>query len=465
LPTPNESTPNDQFREARLRLSSLPHPDECVSRQELAELVNSWIWEHYQREFSFTGNYIGKLENGTIRWPRALCREALRAILGVSSDSALGFVNARSRRTAVKLKTVDKVKRQQFHTATFGGVSGLLLGEPVAAMLDGITPAPIPRRVGASDIAQIRDATQEFTSWTRSYGGGVARHAAMGELHWAAGLLDAICPDQLRPELRAAVGALANIVGYMALDADAYAEARRVFGFALSCAEQAKDWNLRAEILSSLAELAFWTGQPDEGLTLAEHALVRPDWLTPARRSLLHTDRARALATMRRVQETLTAIGTADEHFTHATPDNERSSLPGYTARHALLTGRALVELAILGRDPGEATTRLTTAVTGYSEGAVRPRAICLTKLASLTMATGDPRQAVAIGNEALEVAGTLRSHRTTEDLRELFRHAAAHQNLADVAELRHRIRTLVCTDSPGNPSLDPPPDSPVEKD
>ena len=263
LPTPNDSTPNNEFRKARLRISSLIHTDECVSRQELAELVNAWIWEHHQREFDFTGNYIGKLENGTIRWPGALVREALRAILGASSDSALGFVNARSRRTAVKLKTVDKVKRQQFHTATLGGVSGLLLGEPVAAMLDGITPAPIPRRVGASDIAQIRDATQSFKSWNRAYGGGSAREAAMGELRWAAGLLEAICPERLLPELHAAVGALADTVGYMALTAGAHAEAHRVLGFALACAEQAKDWNLRAKVLSSMAKQAIWTGQPE----------------------------------------------------------------------------------------------------------------------------------------------------------------------------------------------------------
>ena len=85
-------------------------------------------------------------------------------------------------------------------------------------MLDGITPAPIPRRVGASDIAQIRDATQTCKSSSRTYGGGTAREAALGQLRWAAGLLDVTCPDPLRPELHAAVGALAETVGFMALE-------------------------------------------------------------------------------------------------------------------------------------------------------------------------------------------------------------------------------------------------------
>ncbi|MBV9142737.1 MAG: XRE family transcriptional regulator [Pseudonocardiales bacterium] len=463
MPTRNKHTPNHQFREARARTASLTHPKEGLSRQELAELVNDWVWKHHRTELGFDRNYIGKIEQGVIRWPGTMCREALREILSVSADSELGFVNARARRQAVKLEEVDTAKRQKFIHTTVGGVSALLLAEPIAALLEDTTPDPIPRRVGASDIAQIRDATQTFESGSRAYGGGTAREAAMGELRWAAGLLDAICPDQLLPELHAAVGALAETVGYMALDAGAYAEAHRIFDLALACAEQAKDWNLRAKILSNMAAQAVWTGQPDDGLTLAEQALIRPDWLAPTVRAQLHNDRALALAAMRRVQEALRAIGTADEHFAHVTPDNEPSFMAGYTdARHALFTGRRLVDLAILGRDPGEATTRLTTAVAGFPEGRTRSRAICLTKLATLTMATGDPLQATAIGNEALEVASTLRSHRTTEDLRELFRHAAAHQDLEEVAELRHRIRTLVCTNHPENHSLD---DSPGTQD
>ena len=68
---------------------------------------------------------------------------------------------------------------------------------------------------------------------------------------------------------------------------------------------------------------------------------------------------------------------------------------------------------------------------------------ICLTKLASLTMATGDPIQAVQIGLDALNAASTVRSRRVTDDLRELSRFAAAHQHLDEVAHLRHRISTL----------------------
>jgi len=355
-------------------------------------------------------------------------------------------------------------RRHLIETTTTLGVSGLVLGgEPVAVLLRGSEPSPVPRRVGASDIEQIHRATREFDSWSRAYGGGVARATVSAQVCYSAELLEATCSERLRPELYSAVGALAEVAGFMALDAGAQAEARRVFGFALYCAEQAKDWNLRAVVLSDMTEQAVRTGQPDEALTLAELALVRPDRLTRATRSLLHTDQARALAKMHRVQETLTAVGTADEHFAHVTLSNEPSPVVFYTAaKHAQYTGRALGDLAILGRDPTEATQRLEAAAAGHAKGSVRARAISLTKLAGLTMATGDPLHAATIGHQALEVAGTLRSHRAAEELRELSRYAATHQHLEEVEHLRQRIATLLGTEHPEeesslNPSSIPP--------
>jgi hypothetical protein len=70
---------------------------------------------------------------------------------------------------------------------------------------------------------------------------------------------------------------------------------------------------------------------------------------------------------MRRVQEALGALGAADQHFAHFTPDNEPPCMAFYnTARHAQLTGRHLADLAMLGRDPREATERLNAAAAGH---------------------------------------------------------------------------------------------------
>jgi hypothetical protein len=96
-------------------------------------------------------------------------------------------------------------------------------------LLEGTEPAPIPTRIGATDIEQIRDATRVFESWSGTYGGGgLAQEAVMGQLRWSAGLLGATCPDRLRPELHSALGGLAEVAGYLAVDAKADEQARRV---------------------------------------------------------------------------------------------------------------------------------------------------------------------------------------------------------------------------------------------
>ncbi|MGH3801696.1 MAG: XRE family transcriptional regulator [Pseudonocardiaceae bacterium] len=437
---------NNQLRAARERTASLTSPDVCLSRQELAELVNAWVWEHHDKKVvEASANWIGQLERGKIRWPGKIYREALRAILGVSTDAALGFVN--TRRAVVRLADVDR--KQFLHTTGALGAGTLVLG-PVAALLEGSEPTPIPARVGATEIEQIRTASRVFSGWDFTYGGGLAREAVMGQLRWSAGLLDAICPDRLRPELFSAVGDLARRAGFMAFDAGADEDAHRVLQFALACAEQADDWYLRAYVLDGMALQAIWTGRPDEGLTLTEHALFRADRLTATGQAMLHTDRGRALAKMRRVSETLTAVGAAEDHFAQSTPANDPPFLDYWNAAFlAGNTGQVLLDLAVLGHSLAQATDRLTAAAAGHTAGHTRPRAICLTKLASLTMATGDPIQAATIGHTALDVAGTVRSRLVTDYLRELAQYATTHQHLDEVAHLRHRIATLVCTASP----------------
>jgi hypothetical protein len=433
---------NDQLRAARERMPSSIYKDECLSRQELADRVNAYIWHHHQKMVELNGNYFGKLERGIIRWPNKLYREALREILDVSSDSELGFSNPR--RAVVKLMGVD---RRQLGCAAGLGLGSLALGAmaPVAVLLEGGEPTAVPARVGATDIEYIRTAAGVFKSWDRRYGGGLAREAVRAELRWSAGLLESTCPEGLRPELFSAVGYLARVAGYMSVDACAHDEARRRLHYALGCAEQAKDWHLRADILGCMSMQAIRTGRPDEGLTLAEHALVRADRLTATERAQLHTDRARALATMARVSETLAAIGTADDHFARATPADDASFMTYYdTVRHAGVTGYALFDLAMHGQDPAPATDRLTAAIAGHTPGPARSRTIDRIKLASLTMATGDPIEAATLGTAALDAAGAIRSRRVTDDLRQLARHAARHSGVGEVDELHHRITTAV---------------------
>lgn len=434
------SSGNDQLRAARERTGSSEHPGESLSRQELAELVNAHIWRHYRQMVEMDANYVGKLERGVIRWPSKLYRESLRAVLIAPTDRALGFTN--QRRTVVQLSDMD---RKTFLRAAAVGAGGLALA-PVLDLLAGSEPTPVPARVGATEVAQIRTAAKVFASWDHHYGGGLAREAVLAQLRWSASLLNgARCSARERGPLLSAVGHLAHTYAFMAFDSYAHDDARRIFRFALGCAEEAGEWHLRAKVLSSLARQATWIGQPDEGLTLAEFALVRADRLTATERAMLHTAHARALAKMGRVRETLIAVGLADDDFERANPANDPPFMAYYdAAQHAGDTGHALFDLAVRGRSVREARERLAVAVAGHSDAYARSRMISQTKLASLTMATGNPREATELGNDALDAAGAVRSLRAADDLRELVRYANRHIVIDEVAELRRRVTTAV---------------------
>lgn len=315
----------------------------------------------------------------------------------------------------------------------------------LAKLIVPVQTEPLPSVVGLTDVEEVRAAARSFEDWDALYGGGLVRTAVTAQLRYCADLLGARCSDKVRPALFSAVGYLGHVTGFMAFDAYAHDDARRMFRFALACAEEAGDWHLRAKVLSSMARQAIWCGDPDSGLTFTELALVRADRLTATERAMLHTGRARALAKLAKMQETASAVGAADEEFGHSRPDDDPPWMRYYdTAQHAGDTGHALWDTAVRGHFYAEARDRLASAVTGHGDEFARARAISQTKLASLVMAVGDPAEAAMLGSLALDWAGTVKSRRAADDLRDLHRFALVHDNVTEVAELRHRIGTAL---------------------
>jgi hypothetical protein len=334
----------------------------------------------------------------------------------------------------------DPVHRREFLGA----------GAAVAAvdMLTALRPSTAPQQVRREDVEQVEHTARMFTSWDHTYGGGIIRDVVIAQLRWAARLIDTSCPASLRAPLLTAVGYLSGVCGFMAFDAFAHDDGRRMFAFGLACADEAGAWHLRAKLLSHLSRQAIWCGDPDAGLTYAELALVRTDRLAPTEQAMLHTARARALGKLGRTEDTLRAVGAADDAFTQAVPADDPPWMAYYDhAQHHGDTGHALFDLAITGAlSPARAIDRLDTAVRQHTDTYARSRAIAGTKLATLTMATGDAQQAAAIGSRALIDAGQLRSRRALTDLTELQHAAAHHAKVPEVASLTHRIGVLVAT-------------------
>ncbi|QFZ18674.1 hypothetical protein [Saccharothrix syringae] len=83
--------PNDLLRAARKRTASAALPTESMSRRELAEAVNAWLWRTTGKRYSLDAHTIARYERGSVRWPGAHYRAALRHVLGVATDAELGF--------------------------------------------------------------------------------------------------------------------------------------------------------------------------------------------------------------------------------------------------------------------------------------------------------------------------------------------------------------------------------------
>ncbi|MEU9288757.1 helix-turn-helix transcriptional regulator [Streptomyces sp. NPDC048275] len=419
-----------------------------------------------------SGNYIGKIEKAD-----RLCNPQLAAALDdtLNAGGALRRLWARVEKdlerrrlesdkacTVDELPTVGTVDRSEpaapalydrrlppFERRSFlalGGVA-VLAAASLTDRVPELASTPLPSSVRLQDVEEVRLASTSFAKADNlAGGGGLARETAISQLKWAAGLLRVNRPPELEGPLFTAVGRLATALGASAFDAYEHDEARGLLEFGTACAEASGDWHLRATSLNWLSRQATWCGAPDAGLTLAEHGLVRSDLLTHREQAMLHNARARALAKMERVQETLAAVGHSDDVFADARDDEDVVWMRYYDgAQHHGDTAHSLYDLALLaGRSPRRAAERFRIAIDGHAPRFVRSRAISGTKLASLTMATGDPQEAVAIAHRAMEDAGRVRSRRTADDVQELVDLAQVHGEKPEVAELIERITTTV---------------------
>jgi hypothetical protein len=416
-----------------------------MSRSELARLASAELFPPERRQFSpLDGNYIGKIERGEIRWPQLRYQEALRVALQVAPDDDLGFLDPNQ----AKSDSVDVMKRRSLLTGVTSAVGLSLVGEPTPDLLDPFDDTDLPTHIGRDHIDHLAELAEVFDHLDNSRGGAATRRLADQRLRFLAKLLTLNCPASLRQDLHTALGQLAGVVGFMLFDAYDHDNARRRFTFALRCAEIGGNWHQRAMLLSSLARQAIWCGQPDDGLTYIEMALVRSDRLTATERAMMHTVRARALAKFgsARAQEALAAVGAADEAFTDSKPAEDPTWMRFYdSAQHHGDTAHALFDVAVLSDHQTDAVARFEHSVTHHSPEYARSRAISRTKLATLVMRQGDPHEASAIGQRALDDAGTVHSRRA-DALRALATAAAMHPAVDQAQALRTRITAMVGT-------------------
>lgn len=427
--------PNDRLRKARENTPSRAVPGEPMSRSELAEAVNAHVWtaSGKRTRTALDAHTIARYERGAVRWPGTAYRAGLRAVLGVATDAELGFVPVRRDRVPAPVRSIGDYR---------GRVD---LGTPPADFLDQITAeTPVPARIGWSEVDNVRSATRAVARSENRYGGGLACEAAIGQLRWCGRLLDVTATTEVRHAMFEAVGNLSSVVAFAAFDIAEYQAADRCFQFSLWCADQAGSWALRANTLAEMSRKATYLGDLDEALSLIEFAQVRADRVSLTAQAMMAVIRARLLALLDRQDEARGEVDRADERFAHRDPADDPPWLCYYDeAEHQGSTGRALIPVARATQRPDLAASRLESAIRLHDANYARSRTFSRTRLASLIMVCGDPREALPIGRRALADAAPLRSKRIVSELHGLARVAQPHARIGDVADLRHDIAAL----------------------
>lgn len=395
---------------------------------------------------------VGRWERGALT-PQPWRRPRIATALDVSLDeldALLGQVSDDAPTHPSQLSTGQEVPGQSRGTSLAlpgSAPTGVAGYDPTAHVDVGVNPAEFlkpltldvqpPRRVGWAEVEQVKLMTRTLAASENLYGGGMAGEAGLAHLQWASRLLSSQAGTSVEAGMFEAVGNLAGVVAFSAFDVGNQDAAARCFRFGLWCAEQGGSWELRAATLADMARQAIYLGNLDDALSLIEFAQVRADRLTSTARAMIGVVRARLLAMLGRHDEARAEVDRADMHFVGRQAATDPPWLIYYDeAEHAGSSARALTPLALTDKRPGDAAERLETAIRLHSDAYPRSRAFSRTRLATLHMTIGDPRQAVDIGRQAVADGLTLHSQRMNEELSKLVRSCERHSSIPEVAEL-----------------------------
>ena len=156
LDRPRRRAPRNRKLEAARRAVASPSgaPGMCMSRRELAEAANAYVWEHTagRQRTNMTEHDIGRYERGEVHWPGDWRLFGLRGVLGVDSDSELGFFPNRKTSTSSVI-TADRPQppdvNPERHTNTDTTVTA---GPPRGILTGGGQEPAITRRTPGREV-------------------------------------------------------------------------------------------------------------------------------------------------------------------------------------------------------------------------------------------------------------------------------------------------------------------------
>ncbi|WP_335971536.1 XRE family transcriptional regulator [Streptomyces sp. CA2R106] len=275
------------------------------TQAELAEALNDWLRARGE-EGTVSDRVVRYWVTGKIRRPWKRTRLALEAVFGCSLEE-LGFEPPAQ--TSPVRTTEQPVNRRSFLNGTTAVAASPLLGA---------TPT-----VGFPEVSAIRRKLDALNALDQEQGGhDQLERAALSAASEALGLQQGTATQAIRRRLFSLAADLTATAAWTALDARAFARARKHLDSALVLAGMAQDSVTELRVWKTLAMLGFNTHRYADSLAAAQAAqrtgVARRD---PMYAALGHTQAAVGHAALGDRQSTLRSIGYAEEALgkvTHA---------------------------------------------------------------------------------------------------------------------------------------------------
>jgi hypothetical protein len=459
---------NEALRAARERTPSRLVPGECLSRSELAEAVNAYLWAGTGHRYELDGHHIAKYERGVVRWPIAPYRAGLRAVLGATSDAALGFVSSHRRGSVATVVPVDggwspdgivdsadeavrfSVLSRREALRSGAAATGAALLAPLAGWLEPLTgwSTRHGQVFSVVEVDALERAVELLRQWRSAPGLGPS--AVVGQLSEVTDRLHGVPDGPLTQRVFLAGAELAKITGSMYFDVGAHPSAQRYYVLAVRMAMAAQQDSFAAASLAALARQSFDLGQAADGLEivqLAQHGTRRT--ASPRLRAMLATRQAWGHAQQGHVYAFHRAVDTAESSFADAGPvDAEPRWLSGLDAAElAGVIGARFRDLA--HHDPTQAhhaVTYIGRALELRDPTRVRNRAFDMTGLARAHLITGEPEQAASLITDALPAVGPGNPGRLGRKLHDWSREATRYVSVPAVRDAQAGVTELVAT-------------------
>jgi transcriptional regulator with XRE-family HTH domain len=236
-----------------------------------------------------------------------------RAWMGLAYDE-----DATSVDPAVGEEVIDEDMKRR---ALLAAASTALLGAPVLGELLQLptppsTPTPLPSRLGASDIAALKELTAQLRTVARTHGGGADVLTAVANR--SRPLMSVPARDSVKAELGSALADLHTLAGWCCVDSGLNDQARACFATAMDLAASVGD---HAQMASAFWHAGIHMRDQDaynDDLKACQLGLIKLSEAPDSPRAgeaaaWLHAESARALAAMGHSKEADRSLKIARE--------------------------------------------------------------------------------------------------------------------------------------------------------